>query len=193
MNAPIRPNPPNAVEHRFTLAEVVRLSQEGRLPDDGRIELVDGRIEIMPTDGELHVYALQILDEFFKHGLRAAGDAYNVRIKATLRIDEHNAREPDLMVTHRFRDVRFPAPADVVLIVETCVSSKTRDLDEKRRVYAGAGVAEYWVWEAEAQTMHIFRDPMDGDYASSRQAGAGAVAPLFAPALRLDIETLIPA
>lgn len=196
MNAPIRPNPPNAVAHRFTVAEVVRLSEEGRLPERGRIELVDGMIEIMPTDGELHTFALQALANFF-NGRSERGpvlaDALDVRVKATLKIDDYHAREPDLMITRRFAGVRFPAPDDVVLIVEASVSSRARVLDEKRKVYAQAGIGEYWVWEAEAETLHVFRDPADGDYATARIARAGeTAAPLFAPAMALTVDDLIP-
>ncbi|MBI1186075.1 MAG: hypothetical protein GC206_01815 [Alphaproteobacteria bacterium] len=196
MNAPIRPNPPNAVEHRFTLAEVVRLSEEGRLPERGRIELVDGRIEIMPTDGELHVYALQALANVFTGRppyRMAVSDAYDVRVKATLKVDDYHAREPDLMITRRFAGVRYPAPDDVVLIVETSVSSRLRDLEEKRGVYAASGIAEYWVWEAEAEILQVFRDPCDGDYASVVQMRAGETAsPLFAPTLALAVSDLLP-
>jgi Uma2 family endonuclease len=120
-------------------------------------------------------------------------DEYDVRVKATLRIEDYHAREPDLMITRRFAGVRFPAPDDVVMIVEASVSSRARDLDEKRKVYASAGIGEYWVWEAEAQILHVFRDPIDGDYGTAFQARAGdRVAPLFAPTMALNVSDLIP-
>jgi hypothetical protein len=89
MNAPFRPEPPDAQEHRFTIDDVVRLSAQGYLPSDRRIELVDGRIEIIAVDGDLHDYALQKLSKFFDkrvYGTLELDAAWEVRTKGALRI-----------------------------------------------------------------------------------------------------------
>jgi Uma2 family endonuclease len=193
MNAPFRPEP----QQRFTFDDVVRLSEKCCLPPEGRIELVDGRIEIVAPDGDLHTGAAQSLADFFNKWVYATPDlnaGWQVRAKATLKIDEYNMREPDLMVTARYSEIRVPRPADVVLLVETCVSSTVRDLKEKRRAYADAGIPEYWVWEAErAQALHVFRHPENGDYAEHQILRAGdSISPLFAAPIELAVDTLIP-
>jgi Uma2 family endonuclease len=193
MNAPFRPEP----QQRFTFDDVVRLSEQGYLPQEGRIELVDGRIEITAADGDLHTTAGQTLADFFNKWVYATPDleaVWQVRAKATLKIDEHNMREPDLMVTARYSEIRVPRPEDVALLVETCVSSTVRDLKEKRRAYAEAGIPEYWVWEAErAEALHVFRRPENGEYVEHRILRAGdSVSPLFAPRIQLAVDTLIP-
>jgi Uma2 family endonuclease len=196
MNAPFRPEPPDAQEHRFTIDDVVRLSEQGYLPSDRRIELVDGRIEIMAVDGDLHDYALQKLSKFFDkrvYGTPELDAAWEVRTKGALRISPHNAREPDLMITSLFDEVRMTEPRDVGLLIETSVSSKERDLKEKRLVYADAGIREYWVWDAEQLALHVFRNPENGNYAEHQVLRTGeSISPLFAPEIVLAVEALIP-
>jgi Uma2 family endonuclease len=196
MNAPFRPEPPDARAHRFTFDDIVRLSEEGYLPEMGRIELVDGRIEIMAADGDLHTTAGQRLADFFSkwiYATPALEASWQVRAKATLKIDTYNMREPDLMITARYAEIRVPRPSDVALLVETSVTSSTRDLEEKRLVYAEAGIADYWVWEAEEQALHVFRRPERGDYAEHLILHArDRIRTLFAPDIELSVETLIP-
>jgi Uma2 family endonuclease len=115
------------------------------------------------------------------------------RAKGTLRISEHHAREPDLMIIALFDDVRAVRPSDVLLIAETCVSSTTRDLKEKRQAYANAAIQEYWVCEVEKCALHIFRRPEDGDYAEHQILRSGEhVSPLFAPQIVFAVEALVP-
>jgi Uma2 family endonuclease len=95
--------------------------------------------------------------------------------------------------TERFDDVRTAEPTDVVLLVETSVSSTERDLDEKRLAHADAGILDCWVWEAEEQTLHVFRRPGSGDYAEHQVLRSGEhVSPLFAPQIVFAVEALVP-
>lgn len=186
---------PFAREHRFTVADLIRLSADGYLPEMGRAELVDGRIEIMPADGDLHVYTLRMLADFFYAALAQhppLRSACAILIKATLVLGEHRTREPDFMVTAPVPHDRLPQARDVKLIVEASVTSQTRDLVDKRRDYAEAGIPEYWVWDAEARELVIFRQPERGDYAEKQTLKEGAASPLFAPQIAMPLAALTP-
>ena len=54
---------------------------------------------------------------------------------------------------------------DVRLAIEVADSSLKFDLTEKAALYAEAGIGEYWVVDASAKQIHVFREPVDGEYA----------------------------
>lgn len=182
--------------HLFTVEEVLKLAEMGLLPPDGegRIELADGRIEVMPVDGDLHVYRLRRLTQLIYEALLAHPDLrarLQVHVKATLRLGDRGFREPDLMVTTLVPADRLPEPADVVLLVEVSISSRTRDLEDKRVAYASAGVGEYWVWDEAFSRMVMFHQPEDGDYAFKQTRAEGLVTAAAAPKLSLAITALL--
>jgi Uma2 family endonuclease len=183
--------------HRFTVAQYIRLGELELLPLDGqgRTELVDGRIEVMPTDGDLHVYSLGVLAELFYRAI--LGDpsldgVVRIHVKASLELGPDHCREPDLMIVSPAPHNRLPLPSHVHLIVETSVTSRQRDLEDKRRAYAAAGVLEYWVWDAENRALVIFREPSAGDYGAKQTLMSGDAKPLFAPQIAIPIAALIP-
>jgi len=54
-----------------------------------------------------------------------------------------------------------------------------RDMGAKRIDYARAGIAHYWVVDGERRVVHVFADPVSGDYADVRTVRFGA--PLAVP------------
>jgi Uma2 family endonuclease len=76
--------------------------------------------------------------------------------------NETNAPEPDLAILTR-PDEAFltdaPTASDVSLVVEVADSTLHRDLGAKARLYAKAGIPEYWVVDIEGRQVHVHRDP----------------------------------
>ncbi|MEU6076680.1 Uma2 family endonuclease [Micromonospora sp. NPDC047074] len=115
----------------------------GDLPEDLPYELVDGRL-IVPSPTAVH----QDLCVELLLALRVNCPAeYLVSIDLSVRIDRRNEPRPDVVAIRREHADRSPVPVeDALLAVEVLSPTSTfRDLYDKAKVYAHAGVRTYWV------------------------------------------------
>lgn len=102
-------------------------------------------------------------------------------VSATMIVGKRDAPEPDLMIVPLRTDDSLYVAADALLVCEIAWTSASTDLGQMRMLYAQAGIPDYWVLEAKAQRLHIFRAPHDGDYAEAQVLAPGdRVSPLFA-------------
>lgn len=115
----------------------------GDLPKDLPYELVNGRL-IVPSPTAVHqdlcVRLLLALE------VNCPAD-YLVSIDLSMRIDRRNEPRPDVVAIRREHADRSPVPVeDALLAVEVLSPTSTfRDLYDKAKVYAHAGVRTYWV------------------------------------------------
>jgi Uma2 family endonuclease len=79
-----------------------------------------------------------------------------------------------------------------VLVVEISISTRGNDLTLKSRLYAEAGVLEYWVVEPESRKVTVHREPKpDGTWASvTVLEGDAYVSPLFASQIHIPLSEL---
>ncbi|SCG17873.1 Endonuclease, Uma2 family (restriction endonuclease fold) [Micromonospora echinofusca] len=115
----------------------------GDLPKDLPYELVNGRL-IVPYPTAVH----QDLCVELLLALRVNCPAeYLVSIDLSMRIDRRNEPRPDVVAIRREHADRSPVPVeDALLAVEVLSPTSTfRDLYDKAKVYAHAGVRTYWV------------------------------------------------
>ncbi|GLY28583.1 Uma2 family endonuclease [Kineosporia sp. NBRC 101731] len=114
-------------------------------------ELIDGALVFMMSPqrswhGRLVTSLAVFLSEQAPAGLE-------VEREMTIRLDERNRPEPDLLVTTAPYDPNrtWYAPEAVVLVVEVVSpESAHRDRTVKLRKYAEAGIAHYWRIEEES-------------------------------------------
>jgi len=119
------------------------------------IEITDGYLEVLPLPTDEHQTLLLFLYGVILERLKASGGKVLVA-PLRLRVREGKFREPDLLVLLDAKDPRrsnrFWTGAD--LVVEVLSPDKpSRDLVEKRADYAEAGIPEYWVVDAERETV----------------------------------------
>ncbi|SDY54724.1 Endonuclease, Uma2 family (restriction endonuclease fold) [Micromonospora pattaloongensis] len=115
----------------------------GELPNDLRYELVNGRL-IVPSPTHLH----QDLCVEILLALRAnCPPEYVVSLDLSMKVNRRNEPRPDVVALRPDRVDRSPVPVeDAILAVEVVSPESTfRDMYDKARVYAHAGVATYWV------------------------------------------------
>ncbi|MEV4661534.1 Uma2 family endonuclease [Micromonospora echinofusca] len=115
----------------------------GDLPKDLPYELVNGRL-IVPSPTAVH----QDLCVRLLLALEVNCPAeYLVSIDLSMRIDRRNEPRPDVVAIRREHADRSPVPVeDALLAVEVLSPTSTfRDLYDKAKVYAHAGVRTYWV------------------------------------------------
>ena len=135
------------------------------LPKDLRYELIDGRL-ILPSPTAIHqnigVRVLLALEADCPPG-------YMVVTDLSLRIDARNEPRPDVVVISLDHANVSPVPVEDVLLAVEVISpdSHFRDNYAKAKVYAAAGVANYWVIDPlleEGVVLSAFHPGPRGDY-----------------------------
>lgn len=141
------------------------------------IEYTDGYIEVLPMPTEKH----QTLSGLFYIAFLRyfeLGEAVVVYAPLRLRLHSRKFREPDLMLLLKANDPRrqdrYWLGADLVLEIVSS-DEPARDLIDKRRDYAEAGIPEYWIVNPLDQTIIVLS--LDGDaYIEHGIFGSGTTA-----------------
>ncbi|RZT83141.1 Uma2 family endonuclease [Micromonospora violae] len=115
----------------------------GDLPKNLPYELINGRL-IVPSPTAVHQeFCVELLLTLRVN----CPTEYLVSIDLPMRVDRRNEPRPDVVVIRRTHANRSPVPVeDALLAVEVVSPTSTfRDMYDKAKVYAHAGVQSYWV------------------------------------------------
>lgn len=127
----------------WTEAQYINLSDQV----NHLIEFTDGQIEVLPMPTSRHQAMLLWLYEQFKIALRPTDGSVLVA-PLRLRIRPGKFREPDILMLFQGEDPRYQEAywlgADLVVEIVSA-DNPQRDLEDKPRDYAEAGVPEYWI------------------------------------------------
>jgi Uma2 family endonuclease len=180
-----------ATRRRFTRAEYHRMAEVGILGEDDRVELIRGEIVEMSPIGRRHRAFVDNLNEMLV--LRLTGRAI-VSVQNPVALTEDSEPQPDLAVLRRRpvpykeRDARAE---DVLLLIEVAESSLAYDRSTKLRLYAEAGVPEYWVVDCNAEAIEVYRDPRPEGYRDvNRVVGTAALTLHAFPDVELTITEI---
>jgi Uma2 family endonuclease len=180
---------------RFTRAEYDRLIEQGFFDEDERIELLDGQLVVREPQGSRHAITVELVREALQH---AFGKGHHVRGHAPVALDEVSEPEPDIAVVRgRLRDYTEEHPASPVLVVEVADSSLGKDRVRKARLYARAGLADYWIVNLNDRVLEVYREPerIAGRWkyrSVSLLRPPATVVPLAAPGRRVPVAALLP-
>jgi Uma2 family endonuclease len=123
------------------------------------IEFTNGRLEFLPMPTPFHQLILDFLHSQLKAFVAAHSLGKVLFAPLRIRVAKDKIREPDLVYFKpgRIKDKhRPPHGADLVMeIVSPGVESRQRDLRAKRRDYAAAGIAEYWIVDPEERAITV--------------------------------------
>jgi len=175
----------------FTVEEYHRMADAGVFKPEDHVELIHGEIIVMSPIGHRHGGCVINLTRLFVIGV---GDRAVVSPQNAVVIDLFSEPQPDLLLLRR-RAVRYidaPATAsDVLLVIEVGDTTIRYDRTVKMRLYAMAGIPEYWIVDANAEAVTIYRSPgPDGYRAIQRIARGGTVAPLALPDLVIAVADI---
>jgi Uma2 family endonuclease len=124
------------------------LSLGDKLDTHRLIELVDGRIEVLPVPTEEHQSIIAFLFEALVGFVRPRKLGKVLFMGLRVRMRTLNFREPDVVFLGKKnaakRGNRFWRGADLVMEVVS-EDDPDRDYVEKRLEYAKAGIREYWI------------------------------------------------
>jgi len=123
------------------------------------IELSDGRIEVLPMPTEKHqAILLYLYRAFFPVIEQLGGKVFVAALR--LHLATERFREPDLLLLLAADDPRrhneYWEGADLVVEVVS-PDDPRRDLVQKRREYAEAGIPEYWIVNPQTETISVLR------------------------------------
>ncbi len=145
---------------RFTREEVDRLAETGVF-DGQRYELIDGDLIDKMGQNPPHSFAIQLLMRCLT-GL-FEGDLIRVQhpMEAAPGDRERSLPEPDVAVL-RERNIehrsRHPRGDEMLLVIEVSDTTTAFDRSRKAKLYARAGVAEYWVLDLNGRMLVVHRE-----------------------------------
>jgi Uma2 family endonuclease len=177
----------------FTVHDYHRMVDAGILSEDDRVELIHGEILAMIPIGPPHngaiIRATQAL-------VRIVGDRALVEVQGSVRLDEYDEPQPDIVLLRPkddFYSSRHAGPSDIFLIIEMADSSLEYDRTIKARLYAETGVPEYWIADVGNERLFAYSDIHESTYRAIRQFQRGeTVAPQLLPECRIPIDALLP-
>ena len=179
------------VRHRLSTDDYRRMAEHGILRPDARVELIEGEIVDMPPIGSSHNGLVNHLNRLFTD---AVGAAAVVQVQGSVELPRHSQPQPDVALLGPRADFyrrTLPQPEDVLLLVEVADSTLAYDRDVKAPLYARFRIPEYWLVDAGAERVTVFREPVDGAWTASEElAGLRAVAPTLLPAAPIDLGAL---
>ena len=127
--------------------------------DRRMFELVDGCLEVLPMPTTLHqriaFFLAKVLDAFVVS--RGLGEV--LLAPCPVRLGDKHYREPDVFFLRPGRvksPTGQPDGADLMIeVVSPDPRDRQRDLVDKRRDYAKAEVAEYWIVDPQEETITV--------------------------------------
>jgi Uma2 family endonuclease len=178
---------------RWTVQDYHRMGDLGLLNPGERTELLSGQITLMAPKGPPHVTSLHLL----ANALRAQlGETALVRTQDPIQLDDFSEPEPDLAVvkgTVLDYAKQHPRSDQVYLVVEVADSTLKQDCEVKDKLYAQAGIADYWVLDLRNRQLHIFREPISMGYTRHLiLTEPHQVSPLAFPELILLLSAILP-
>jgi Uma2 family endonuclease len=166
--------------YRVTIDDFYRMGEAGVFDGKPRVELIEGDVIGMAPIGTVHASTTRLLADHFNHRIAQCF----VSVQQPIHLSEGSEPEPDIAIVrghNRDYRARHPGAADCLLIIEIAHTTQTYDREVKAPLYAAYGVVEYWLIDTVANTVTVFRDPVEGRYRYCvEHPGATIIEPLDA-------------
>ena len=191
----------------LTTEQYHRMIESGVLLEGAPIELIDGipvrkdrrdsaKDSIM-TVGPGHRGAVQ---RVILQLMRLIGDSeQHVWGQQPVHIPPHHEPEPDVSVVRgkvESYDDHHPGPGDLILVVEVADSSLSYDRGTKLKVYAAAGIPQYWIVNLNERCVEVHTEP-DAEAASYQtrhvfEPGQTVAFDVAGQTLEVDVNSILP-
>ena len=184
--------------YRLSVAQYQQMARAGILTEEDRVELLEGVLVTKMGKNPPHVWSSCQTQNAL---LRLVPAGWCVYQEQPLVADESTPEPDGMVVRGRWEDYkgRPPHAAEAVLIVEVADSSLQRDQQEKRRIYARAGIPIYWIINLIGLRIEVYTDPTGPDalpdYRMRRDYGPDDEVPLVIEGrevARLAVRDLLP-
>ena len=180
---------------RMPRATYDRMVERGILGPDDKIELLAGRLVVAEPKHTSHATAMLLVADALR---KVFTDGWHVRTELPLALGNFSEPEPDVSVVRgRILDYRHAHPTTAALVVEVADSSLRLDRTIKKRIYAAAGIADYWIVNVRGRVLEVYREPFElaqgeHDYRSvTTYSPEQSVSPLAAPDVHIALADLL--
>jgi Uma2 family endonuclease len=157
-----------------------RLTYEDRLqlPDDGlRHEIIDGEHYVTAAPNIRHQLVVgRLHGELYGYLKTRPGTGVLLTAPTDVVLSRHDVVEPDLLFVAADQASVVTAanlqgaPALVVEVLSP--STRKRDAQIRRRLFARSGVREYWLVDPELDTVQVFRPAAPGTFVRAAELSA---------------------
>jgi Uma2 family endonuclease len=186
----------SAIARRWSRAEYDRMVVAGLLHEDEHVQLIEGEILEMTPQYPSHAATIQLLDSTLR---QVFGPGAGVRAQVPLALSDDSEPEPDLaVVAGDARAFIDEHPTTALFVVEVADWSLAFDR-RKGRIYAAAGIPEYWIVNLAQRALEVYRAPgavagSEG-FAYAEHATLDArsrVSPVARPGASIAVADLLP-
>lgn len=162
-------------------------------PDDGkRREVIAGELHVAAAPARVHQEFSAWLYRLLYQAAEATGWGRVYYSPVDVRFSEISQVQPDLLVLRtdhldRYHGHTVFGPPDIIVEILS-PSNRSYDENEKARLYAAAGVPEYWIADPDGLDLRLFT-LRDGVYIPVEPDG-GMLRSTIVPGLTVDLATL---
>jgi Uma2 family endonuclease len=184
--------------HRFSVDTYHRMLEAGILDEDARTELLEGYVVTKMGYDPPHATSLQRARKRIE---RLAASGWDTRIQMPVTLPDSEP-QPDIAVARgddSLYETRHPGPADLGLVVEVADSSLDIDQQDKARIYARAGIVQYWIVNIPDRQVEVYTQPSGPTaapaYAQMQVYPPGSSVPLILDGVALGsvaVDELLP-
>lgn len=168
---------PARLPYQFTVAQYQRMTEEGILTADDRVELLKGWIvEKMPQNPPHNSTIMRVNRRL----LRVLPEKWVLQVQGPIALSDSQP-EPDFAIVRGPEEIyakRHPTPKDVGLIMEIADSSLLDDRRWKGSLYAQARIPLYWIVNLVDRKIEVYASPRAGTYREMKSYGREESVPL---------------
>jgi Uma2 family endonuclease len=130
-----------------------------QLPEDKRYEILDGELFVVPAPNIRHQeISIRLSTILFQH-VRRQKIGRVLEAPCDVVLSEENVVQPDILFVRTERvdiigEMNILGAPDLVIEI-LLPATRGKDLEIKRKIYAGYGVQEYWVVDPEAAEVEV--------------------------------------
>jgi Uma2 family endonuclease len=158
---------------KLRVEDYLLLDASGAFASYQKTELIEGEVYFVNAQHRPHALAKAELYDALRDALRTLASPLRPLTEASVALSEHDAPEPDIVLTSEPRGEGLIPLHSVALVVEIADTTLGSDMKRKAMIYARAGVPEYWVADVTAKVIHQMWAPEGEAYAERREVAFG--------------------
>jgi len=129
------------------------------LPEDKRYEILDGDLYVVAAPNTRHQRVSRKLEVALIQHTEDKGLGEILDAPYDVIFSEENVVQPDILFVRKERagiigEMNLQGAPDLVIEILSA-GTRSKDLDLKRKIYAGFGVQEYWIVDPELATVEV--------------------------------------
>ncbi|NJN71881.1 MAG: Uma2 family endonuclease [Limnothrix sp. RL_2_0] len=176
--------------YKWTVKNYHQAIDAGLFADES-VELLRGNLVVIAPEREPHAYYTRSISHYLQSLL---GDRALVSEAHPIILPNNSEPEPDVAIAQPLgREYlnHHPYPENIFWLIECSQATLTKDLTEKKDIYAEAGIQEYWVIDLQNHQLIVFKDLQNNLYTTEQMFTNGVISPVSFPDLQIPVTELL--